>query len=527
MQEGKQVVSSVGAVATGPAEGARAGARMFTLGGNAMDAAVAASIACAVAEPSAVDIGGYICSAVVLEGKSGRIWSLDACATAPAAAHEDMYRCTPVQPGTSAVYNNLEHLCSVEDEANLFGPLSVAVPGFLAGVGTLWERWGWLKWSEIVEPTQVLLNEGRCYGPEVDAIREMSEAIKRFPSTAEYLLPGGKVPEPDDPWTRPHLQQTVDRISRAGWRDFYEGEIGRCIADFVTSAGGILSREDMAGFAPRIAEPYATTYHGARVYTAILPNGGLTVLEILNLLEEAGPPASGTVDYWRVLAQTLQRAWDDRLRYLADPDFVDVPVDRLLSKEYAARRAKEGVGTQAGASPHGTVHVSAADREGNLASVTISHGGSFGSCLAVPTTGIVLGHGMSRFDPRPGWPNSVAPGKRPLNNTSPLIVRMPDRDIAIGARGGRRLVSVCARMVQRIADDEVELLEAATQPRMHVLPGGSIEVDTLEQAIMSQLSTFGFDVRINPQIAGAAHGAEIRKDSGEIRAGGNVWAVGA
>jgi gamma-glutamyltranspeptidase/glutathione hydrolase len=527
VHEGRQVVSSVAAVATGTKEGARAGARMFMLGGNAMDAAAAASIACAVAEPSAVDVGGYLCCAVVLEGRTGRIWSLDGNATAPASARENMFRYISFQQSKSTFYNELEHLGAVENEANLFGPLSVAVPGFLAGVGTLSERWGRLKWSQVVEPAQTLLEENRQYGSQTEPIQEMSEVIARFPSTAEYLLPAGKVPEPTDAWSRPHLQQTLDRVSRAGWRDFYEGEIGRNIADFVASAGGILGREDMARFAPRITECYSTTYHGASVYSAILPNGGLTALEILNLLEQVGPPASGTAEYWRELAKMLQRAWDDRLRYLGDPDFADVPVDKLLSKEYAAKRVKEGVTTEAGgASPHGTIHVSAADREGNLVAVTISQGGSFGSCLAVPKTGIILGHGMSRFDPRPGRPNSVAPGKRPLNNTSPLIVRMPDRDVGIGARGGRRLLSVCARMVQRIVDDGVELLEAACQPRMHALPDGSIEVDRIEPSLVNQVSTSGFDVRINPKIAGAAHGAEIRKDHAEIRAGGNVWAVG-
>src|SRR5437660_3578937 len=132
--------------------------------------------------------------------------------------------------------------------------------------------------------------------------------------------------------------------------------------------------------------------------------------------------------------------------------------------------------TGARASPHWTVHVAAADQYGNLVSMTISQGGLFGSCLAVPDTGIILGHGMCRFDPHTGRENSPGPGKRPLNNVCPLIIRTPDRDVAIGARGGRRIVSVCAQLAQRIVDFAATGYEAAASPRIHILTGEPLEV---------------------------------------------------
>lgn len=137
--------------------------------------------------------------------------------------------------------------------------------------------------------------------------------------------------------------------------------------------------------------------------------------------------------------------------------------------------------SDAGAVPRGgpssgTVHVAAADAEGNLVSATISQGGLFGSCLAVPGTGIILGHGMCRFDPHPGLANSPGPGKRPLNNVCPLIIRLPDRDVAIGARGGRHIVSVAVQLTQRIVDFAADVYQAAIAPRIHTLTGDPLEV---------------------------------------------------
>src|SRR5205823_5918861 len=159
MVEGNEILAFYGVIATGPAEAARIGGRIFERGGNAMDAAAAACLACAVLEPQAVDIGGYVAAGVVLDGKTRRIWSVDSNAVAPSASHEGMYDVLPPQPGKRGI-NELEYGCSVRDDANVYGALSVGVPGFLAGVGTLWERWGCLKWTEIVAPARELIDSG-------------------------------------------------------------------------------------------------------------------------------------------------------------------------------------------------------------------------------------------------------------------------------------------------------------------------------------------------------------------------------
>jgi gamma-glutamyltranspeptidase/glutathione hydrolase len=505
LYEGVDIVCRRGAVATGPAGAARAGAGIFERGGNAMDAAAAACMACAVLEPQAVDLGGYVLAAVVLEGASGRVWSVDANSVAPAAARSDMYRVLPTRSSPPGI-NELEYGCSVENDSNVYGPLAVGVPGFLGGVGAMWERWGRLRWGEIVAPARTLV-EGQRYSLVRNDVEPKREAIGRYPATAALLLPNGTVPPDDQPWPRPDLARTLDRLAAAGWRDFYDGEIGRAIADFVASQDGILTRDDMAAFAPRITEPLSSQYRGAAVHTAIAPNGGFSVLAALRDLERLPPLPDSDPEYWDRMAQTLHAMWTVRLA--GSPP--------------------------SGASPHGTTQVAAADAEGNLVSATISQGGLFGSCLAVPGTGIILGHGMCRFDPHPGLANSVGPGKRPLNNVCPLILRMPGRDVAIGARGGRRIVSVCVQMAQRIVDYGATARQAASAPRIHTLTGDPLEISAnFDPRVRDALVRAGYRIEVPKEVAGAAHGAEIcgagsrrsRPAPGEIRAGGNNWAAG-
>lgn len=497
MTEGHEAMGTKGAIATGPADAARVGGGIFERGGNAMDAAAAACLACAVLEPQAVDLGGYVAAAVVLDGKTGRICSVDANSVAPDAASERMYETLPPVEGKLGI-NEIEYGCSVRNDANIYGPMSVGVPGFVAGVGTLWERWGRLGWPDIVSPAQELVENGLRYELVREAIVIKRDAIARFPSTGGILLPGGRVPDASEEWKRADLARTLDRLAKSGWRDFYTGEIGREIADFVTVQGGILSRADMAAFEPRVTETCCGRYRDAEIHTAIAPNGGFSVISALNELESSDVLPDSDPEYWNRFTGVIQRMWQRRLR------------DSLT-----------------GTTPHGTVHVAAADADGNMVSMTISQGGLFGSCLAVPGTGIILAHGMCRFDPRPGLDNSPGPGKRPLNNVCPMIVRLAGRDVAIGARGGRRIVSVATQLVQRIVDFGTTAFEAAAAPRIHILTNEPLEISrNFDPAIRDELIKMGHRIEVPNEVAGAAHGVEILRSSGLLKAGGNTWAVG-
>lgn len=531
--EGPEATGTLGVIAAEPADAVHAGARLLAAGGNAFDALAAACLVACMEDPQAVDLGGYVAGAIVLEGKTGRVWSLDSDSVSPAAARPDMYKVLPVS-GTGL--NENEYQCSVEGNVNVDGPLAVGVPGTMAGIGTLWQKWGRAKWADVVAPAREVLDRGFAVNSTVVAGVKSREAVIRGMAPAkEHLMPDGRVPKVGDIWHRPGMDKTLARIAQAGWRDFYDGELGRKIADYVSGQGGILTRQDMARFQPRVTEAYGTSYRGARVFGAILPNGGLTVIEALNMLECFEPVAASDPRYWHRLTEVLKLAWRDRLTYLGDPAFAKVPVERLLDKGYAAGRVEllrqypeyvDKLPAAAAKASTGTVNLSAVDAEGNMAAITISHGGSFGSCVTVPGTGITLGHGMCRFNPRPGLPNSVAAGKRPLNNVCPTLIRAGDRDVAIGMRGGRRIVSVVTTMVHAMLEHGASGLAAVTQARVHLEGQEPVEVTrSLDGNVVARLRDMGHTVKEAAAIGGNANVVE-RSKAGALKGAGNVLAVG-
>ena len=536
MLEGKEITVTRGAVSTESPTAARIGAAILEGGGNAMDAAAATCLATAVLLPYYVDLGGYVSSATVLDGKSGEVWCLDSSSIAPAAAHATMFPVIPPEPGKTGINEN-EYECSVRDDANIFGPLAVSIPGFMAGTGMLWEKWGRLKWHQIVAPSQDLLANGFPYGDVAPAIEKRISIIRRFEPTFKLLLPNGKLPAPQDTWHRPGLEKTLNRLAATGWQDFYDGDIGRRVADCIGQIGGVLTRADMAGFTPRFTQPLRSTFRDATIFGSTPPSGALSTIEILNMLDCFEPLPLEEPRYWHRLAEILKLAWRDRLRYVADPDFSDVPVEMLLSKRYAAGRVEtmrhfpdyvDRLGLPpASAIRHGTAHVSAADAEGNLVAVTISQGNPFGSCVTVPETGFILAHGMCRFDPRPGRTNSIEPGKRPLSNVAPLIIRTPDRDIALGMRGGRRIVSACAQIAQRLVDFKMTSHQAADAPRIHTLADEPVEYEKSGSfRFANELTLMGHSIREVDELGGTAHCTELFRTTGMIRSGGTVGAAG-
>lgn len=529
------VSETAGVIAANPAPAAQIGREILAAGGNAMDAAAATALACCMLRPSACGIGGYVGAAVVREGRTGKVWSLDGNGPAPKAAHSTLYQVLPRQDGPSGINEN-EYFCSVKDDANLFGPLAVGVPGQMAAMGFMHERWGRLPWATVVAPSQRLLADGFRYDDLARSIRVMQEPLRRFPASAAHLMPQGRLPQADEICHRPDMERTLARLVAAGWRDFYEGELGRAIADAVAGAGGILTREDMAAYQPRLTDPLAIAYRRARVHGAILGNGCLSTLQALLMLEHLTLPNRDTVEYWHLLAEVFKLAWRDRLRHLADPRFARVPVARLLDPGYNAGRVAslldfpESVdarvpGMRAGPGA-GTLHLSAADREGNLVSFTFSQGNTFGSCFTVPGTGIILGHGMCRLDPRPGFANSVAGGKCPLNNTSPLLLSLPERHVAVGLPGGRMIIAVMTRAVQLLADRGWNLADTVAAPRLHVEAAEPVALqDSVSQEVADGLGALGHTVKRLPHVAGVMNAAEYVPATGEVHAGSSETVV--
>lgn len=459
---------------------------------------------------------------------------MDANSSAPAQATPDMYKVVPKRAGAHG-RNEDEYGCSVKNDENVDGALSVGVPGTLAGIGTLWERWGKLKWPQIVAPAQEMLERGiRVSANLAQGIRSRRDVLRGLPPAAAHFMPGGKPLEEGQIWHRPGMELTLRRLAAAGWQDFYRGEIARRIASYVQELGGILTLADLQSYRVPVAHAIEISLTGARVYCAPLANGGLSCLNGLALLREVAPPEANDPMYWHLLAETLKVAWRDRLSYFGDPLKTDIDWQRFLSSSYAAERMAAlkkaprsvdlSAGPSVGTSP-GTLHISTADAQGNLVAVTISHGSSLGSCVTVPGASISLGHGMSRFDPHPGLANSVASRKRPLNNVCPTILRQPARDVAFGLRGGRRIVSVDLSVAQQLLQGRsmVQVLQA---PRLHNEGYDPLEVtDSMPGSIRRELEKMGHSLKIVPAIAGAVNIAATARDS-IPRAVGSRFALG-
>lgn len=492
--------------------GAEVGAAILQRGGNAVDAAVATAFAMTVVEPFMSTLAGGG-SFLVHMARRGDTLAIDANVEAPAACHE---RCFELAEG---ITESLFTWRAVAGDANISGPRSVAVPGSVAGLCLVLERFGSMDLPDVIAPAIRLAEEG--FVPDWYVALNMAihaEEIRPFPETARtYLRNGTEIYRPPalmdgDIFRQPDLARSLRLLAAEGPSVFYHGEIAQRIHDCIQGAGGWLTREDLARYAPRVLPPLCGTHR--KVELAFTPGatGGITALQILNILEAFPRDRVGytTPTGLHLRAEAVRYAFEDRLRLLADPRHVPAPWDGLASPAYAAalaeglrgrnvRRAHPAADPWAydpaetpgapesafGTGPSGgwthagdcTTHIAAIDRQRNMVSLTNTAVSLFGSRLVVPDTGILLANGMIWFDPEPGRPNSVAAGKRPLVNMVPVLgFRHGAPYFALGAPGGRKIISAVPQVVANLVGG-TDLLQAAIEaPRLHS-EGGDLWVD--------------------------------------------------
>jgi gamma-glutamyltranspeptidase/glutathione hydrolase len=476
-----------GMVVTSQVDSTRAGVAMLALGGNAVDAAVAAAFAASVTRSFSAGIGGG--AFILVRRASGEVVAIDARETAPAAATHDMF----VRPG-------------VDERASLDGPLAVATPGLVAGLALTLERYGTKSLAEVLEPAIALAARGFEIGPYhaemLEWIRDRVPA-ERFPETARIQFPpAGARAEPDWRLLQRDLARTLQRIAEEGPNGFYRGAVARAIADDMAKSGGILTAEDLASYTPAVREPLRGRYRGYEIVTFPPPSSGITLLEALHILDgfdlaAHGPSSSASIHR---IAEALKLAFADRAAFLGDADFVEIPTRRLLSEEYAAaqrarinpprwRRAPwtwgqsevairvEGPGIPV--DDAGTTHLSTSDAAGNAVAITMTINTTFGSKMTVPGTGIVLNNEMDDFSTARKVPNvyglidteganAIAPGKRPLSSMTPAIAL---RDGALfmvsGSAGGPRIVSGTLLSLVNVIEFGMTIQEAVSAPRFH------------------------------------------------------------
>jgi gamma-glutamyltranspeptidase/glutathione hydrolase len=478
---------SHGAVASDSAAASAAGLELLKAGGNAVDAACAAAMALGVVDPFASGLGGGGFALVYL-AKTGKVVALDFRETAPMALAARPGEVRPWTPQTG---------------------LSVGAPGEPSGLDELVRRFGALSFAHCVAPARRL---ARGFSVSPWLAQQIKDEIERHPTTGSSLI--GKVfsvtakaageLRAGDRVARPELAKTLTRLRREGIRAFYRGDIARAMVAETAAAGGVLSLDDLAHYTPVERTPLETRFLGRRVVTMPPPSaGGVILIEALAIFSQriadvrsAGLQPDGaqmSPVYFHLVAEALKHGFADRARYLGDPDFVHVPLERLLDPTYhheLARRlqldhvlAHDAYGTP---SPHptepardgGTAHISVVDREGNAVALTTTINLEFGARLVAGSTGIVLNDEMDDFTPAGDQPdvfslagsdaNRAAPGKRPVSSMSPTLV-LGDKGVEVvaGAAGGPRIVSATLQILLDVLALGLDAGQAVAAPRIH------------------------------------------------------------
>lgn len=463
-----------------------AGLEILRKGGNAFDAAAAVSFALAVTRPYSTGLGGggFL---IGRRGADGSVFVLDYRETAPAAATTDMYR---------------------DDAAGLgsrYGYRAVGVPGQVAGIDRLLKLHGTKSMGEVIEPALRLARDGfevdEHYAKACQTVLGHYQEDPSFRQWGGYVwrahLREGHPRQPGEVLKQPELARLLDGLAKHGATFFYKGEFAKDMVAHMQRQGGIITAADLADYSVKERRPLRTTYRGYEIIAMPPPSsGGICLAEILNILELRDLSAVRRDDPARATAlviEAMKHAFADRARWLGDADFVDVPVDRLIDKGYAAALAEHSsaklpadqYGTREFDKPSdqlpqdgGTSHFCIVDRWGNCVVSTETINTEFGSLAAVDEWGLILNNEMDDFTARPGEPNAfgliqsarnaIAPGKRPLSSMSPTMVLMDGKPVLIlGASGGPRIITSVLQVLINVVDYDCSLAEAMAARRFH------------------------------------------------------------
>ncbi len=470
------VAAENGMVVTAQHLATRVGVDVLKDGGNAVDAAVAVGYALAVVYPAAGNLGGG--GFMTIQLADGRKTFLDFREKAPLAASANMYldKDGNVVPGLSTK-----------------GHLAVGVPGSVAGMELALAKYGTMKRAALMAPAIQYAREGFVLQQgDVDLLRTATEDFKKDPATAAIFLNRGQPFQPGDKLVQEDLAATLKAISDKGAAGFYQGTVGAAIVASSQAGKGLLTQADLDQYKTREMAPVECDYRGYRVVSAPPPSsGGVIICEILNVLE--GYPLKDwgfrSAQAVHVQIEAMRHAYVDRNSYLGDPDFVKNPLERLLSKDYAAQLRqvidphKAGVSKdiRPGVAPHegsNTTHYSIVDKWGNAVSVTYTLNDWFGARVTAAKTGVLLNDEMDDFTAKIGVPNlyglvqgqanSIAPGKRPLSSMSPTIVSKDGKPVmVVGTPGGSRIITAVLHTIVNVIDYGMNVQEAVDAPRFH------------------------------------------------------------
>ncbi len=435
---------------------AKVGEKILREGGNAIDAAVGAAFAACIAMPGSCGIGGYGGHAMIALAGGRKVTAIDFNSIAPAAARADMF---PLDAAGRALGN-----------VNTLGWLAAGVPGTVAGLQLILERYGTRSLRDLLAPAIQMAEEGK-YVSSVKGIDDV--ATSGLDAVAAKTAGRSRAKQRN--LALVGLLKTL--AGRNSTESFYRGDIAAKIAGAFQRNGGLVTVEDLAAYRAREVAPLTLDWNGQTLHTAPPTATGLLLFEAFSILKELNWPRLSAPERRHAKLEALRIAWADRLRTFGDPEQVKVPAEKFLSRAYAGEMAervaaavKAGAPVAQAVDPSragGTINLSVADRHGNLIAVTITHGAGYGAKVVVDELGLVLGHGMSRFDPRPGLPNSPGPRKRPVNNMCPTIVTRGGIPVfAVGGAGGTRIPNSIYEVLLNYAGLGGSIEQAMAAPRL-------------------------------------------------------------
>ncbi|MDR0699848.1 MAG: gamma-glutamyltransferase family protein [Tannerella sp.] len=500
------------AIATSHPEAKKAASGILAQGGNAVDAGVAALLTLAVAQTGSVGVAGYGGSLIIYSAKDKKVYAVDFDTKLP--ENYDL--------------NNFN-----EKDATI-GYKAVSVPGVVSGLYTALKNHGTLSWKQVSQHAYNLAENG------IVVDERLHRSLTGFTQIADAVslkayLPAG-LPEVGSIWKQKDLAKVIKAIGEKGPDAFYKGKLAKKIAKHVQANGGYLSEKDLNTYQAQELEPIKISYRGYEIYAPPVPSAGITSLSILKTLENFNlqKVRPFSAEYFNLFAQASKLTWQERFRFLGDPDFVNVPTQELLSDKAGKERAEkilhdDVVPLNAGVSdPLHTTNVVVIDKAQNIISITATQGNGYGSGVVVPGTGLVFGHGLSRFDYKPGAPNYPAPGKRVQHNMTPTLVLYNGEPYAgLGLPGGRYIVTVTSQLLIDILDYHLSPKQAIEAPRIHNEGDDTVKIfGEVSDADIKDLELKGFKIDKVRGLGGPANIAVIDRKTGKIDAASQAGDAG-
>ncbi len=476
-----EVIAKHGMAATSHPLATQVALDILKNGGSAVDAAIAANAVLGLMEPTGNGIGGDL-FAIVWDAKTKKLYGLNASGRSPKSLTIDYFK----ENGYSKI--------------PAYGPLPVSVPGCVDGWFELHRKFGKLDMETVLQPAIDYANEGFPVTELVAYYMNLSApGLSKYPGFKETYMPGGRTPAKGEIFRNPDLANTLQKIAREGRDVFYEGEIAVTIANYIKENGGFLSYEDLKNHTSEWVKPVSTNYRGYDVWE-LPPNGqGIAALQMLNIIEayDIKEMGFGSAEYLHLLVEAKKLAFEDRAKFYADPDFNDIPVEELISKEYAEKRRKlinpdkAARSYDPGELSNGeTIYLTVADEEGNMVSLIQSNYRGMGSGMTPDGLGFILQDRGELFTLEEGHFNSYAPNKRPFHTIIPaFITKDGEPFISFGLMGGAMQPQGHVQIVVNLIDFEMNLQEAGDAPRINhtgssqptgesMIDGGYIQVES-------------------------------------------------